>query len=68
MLAPGPASSDEQPPDEAELNALCRERLANFKVPRRIFVRETLPLLANGKIDKVALAGEAEALEEDTAE
>jgi acyl-CoA synthetase (AMP-forming)/AMP-acid ligase II len=68
MLAPGPASSDGQPPDEAELDALCRERLANFKVPRRIFVRETLPLLANGKVDKVALAGEAEALKGAAAE
>lgn len=62
MTAPG-----QPPPDDAALDALCRERLANFKAPKRFFVREALPLLANGKIDKVALAEEAKAIAEDAA-
>lgn len=46
-LAPGMTAS------EAELQAWVRERLANFKVPVRIvFLDETLPRNANGKILK----------------
>jgi acyl-CoA synthetase (AMP-forming)/AMP-acid ligase II len=45
---------------EEELHDVCRERLANFKVPKRFFVRPMLPLLPNGKVDKVALRKEAE--------
>jgi acyl-CoA synthetase (AMP-forming)/AMP-acid ligase II len=37
----------------------CRARLANYKVPKRIFIRYSLPLLANGKIDRASLAAEA---------
>ncbi|GAA3967804.1 3-((3aS,4S,7aS)-7a-methyl-1,5-dioxo-octahydro-1H- inden-4-yl)propanoate--CoA ligase FadD3 [Streptomyces marokkonensis] len=33
----------------------CRERLANFKVPREVVVLGTFPRNASGKIDKVAL-------------
>jgi acyl-CoA synthetase (AMP-forming)/AMP-acid ligase II len=46
-------------PDEAELRAFCRERLVNFKVPRRILVRDALPVLPIGKVDKLALREEA---------
>ena len=42
-------------PTEALLRAFCRERLVNFKVPRRVFVRESLPMLPVGKVDKRAL-------------
>ena len=39
-------------PTEAELDALCRENLGGFKVPRRyVFVSE-LPLNASGKVLK----------------
>ncbi|MCO5792544.1 MAG: acyl--CoA ligase [Blastomonas sp.] len=38
-----------------ELIAWCRERLANYKVPKRCKVVSELPLLPIGKIDKVAL-------------
>jgi acyl-CoA synthetase (AMP-forming)/AMP-acid ligase II len=38
-----------------ELMAWCRERLANYKVPKRCEVASELPLLPIGKIDKVAL-------------
>jgi acyl-CoA synthetase (AMP-forming)/AMP-acid ligase II len=38
-----------------ELQGFCRERLAGFKVPRRIQVVPALPLTNVGKIDKVRL-------------
>jgi acyl-CoA synthetase (AMP-forming)/AMP-acid ligase II len=43
---------------EDELREFCKSKLANFKVPKRFFVRPLLPLLPNGKIDKVALRKE----------
>jgi fatty-acyl-CoA synthase len=46
-------------PSEAELRAFLRERLANYKVPKRLFVRRELPMLPIGKIDRVRLAEEA---------
>ncbi|MFM5924788.1 MAG: class I adenylate-forming enzyme family protein [Novosphingobium sp.] len=55
-LSPGTAAS------EAELQAHVRERLAAFKVPVRIlFLPETLPRNANGKILKRELKGLFEA-------
>ena len=46
-----------------ELQALCRETLASYKVPRRVFlVGETeLPRTATGKVEKAALRRLAEA-------
>ena len=49
-----------------ELTALCRQKLANYKVPKSIRVIPAFPLLANGKIDRVgtrAIASELPALE-----
>lgn len=40
---------------EEELNQWCRERLANYKVPKRIFLQASLPMLSIGKVDKIAL-------------
>ncbi len=40
---------------ELELRQWCRERLANFKVPKRFKPLEHLPLLPNGKLDKFSL-------------
>lgn len=40
---------------EAELIDWCRERLANYKVPKRIVKVDALPLLPVGKVDKMAL-------------
>lgn len=37
------------------LDAWCRERLANYKRPKRITINTELPLLPVGKVDKVAL-------------
>jgi len=41
------------------LDAFCRERLANYKVPKAFEFVEALPLLPIGKVDKVALARRA---------
>lgn len=44
---------------EEELIAFCRDRMANFKVPRRVkFVRE-LPLTGSGKVQKYKLREDA---------
>jgi acyl-CoA synthetase (AMP-forming)/AMP-acid ligase II len=45
--------------DEAELIAWCRERMANYKVPRRIEVIDALPLNASGKVLKYELRARA---------
>ena len=37
------------------LQAFCRDRLANYKVPKRIVIEHALPLLPIGKIDKAEL-------------
>ena len=50
-----------------ELGAWCRDRLANYKIPKR-FIREAeLPLLPIGKIDKPALREKALAEKEQAA-
>ncbi|MDR0244036.1 MAG: FadD3 family acyl-CoA ligase [Burkholderia sp.] len=41
--------------DEAALIAWCRERMANYKVPRGIVLVDALPLNASGKVMKQAL-------------
>ncbi len=41
--------------DESVLIAWCKERLANYKVPKRIIRVEPLPLLPVGKVDKMVL-------------
>ena len=46
-------------PDEDDLRAYLRERIANYKVPKRIFFVDALPQLAVGKIDKRALRARA---------
>ncbi|QNS06805.1 FadD3 family acyl-CoA ligase [Streptomyces xanthii] len=49
----------EQQPDDAELTSWARERLANFKVPRRFLPLAELPHNAAGKVDKPALRARA---------
>lgn len=44
---------------ETELEAHCRARLANYKIPKRFVIEPSLPLLPIGKIDKVSLARRA---------
>ncbi len=43
-------------PEESELVAWCRERLAGYKVPRTVVVVDALPRNATGKVDKKLLA------------
>ncbi len=40
---------------EDNLIAYCRDRIANYKVPRSLRVIESLPRTGTGKVDKVAL-------------
>jgi long-chain acyl-CoA synthetase len=61
VIVPKPGAA----PTERELTAFCRERLANFKVPRRILFRESLPLGSTGKVVKRLLKKELE-MEPDT--
>ena len=49
MLRPGRTVTAE------ELKAHCKENLANFKVPKEYDIRPMLPLLANGKVNKMEL-------------
>jgi fatty-acyl-CoA synthase len=50
-----------QSPSEAEIIAFCRERLARFKVPRRV-VFGPLPKTSTGKIQKFVLREQAKGL------
>jgi acyl-CoA synthetase (AMP-forming)/AMP-acid ligase II len=47
---------------EAELIAWCRERMANYKVPRHVEVVDALPLNASNKVLKTDLRQRAEQL------
>ena len=38
--------------DEAAIQAFCRERMAAFKVPERIYIADSLPRTATGKIQR----------------
>ncbi len=41
-----------------ELISLCRAKMANYKIPKQIWVRESLPLLGSGKVNKLLLKKE----------
>ena len=43
---------------EADVLAFCRERLANYKVPRRVEFRDALPRNPSGKVLKRVLREE----------
>jgi len=43
---------------EADVLAFCGERLANYKVPRRVVFRAALPRNASGKVLKRQLRAE----------
>ncbi|MCL4114095.1 UNVERIFIED_CONTAM: hypothetical protein GTU68_023276 [Idotea baltica] len=44
--------SPEGAPDPGELIAWCRECMANYKVPRHVFIVDELPLTASNKVRK----------------
>jgi acyl-CoA synthetase (AMP-forming)/AMP-acid ligase II len=41
--------------DPENLRERAREELSNYKVPRKIIVLEQVPMLANGKPDRLAI-------------
>jgi acyl-CoA synthetase (AMP-forming)/AMP-acid ligase II len=41
--------------DAQDLKAWCKQRIADYKVPKDFVISSSLPLLPNNKIDKVAL-------------
>ncbi|MEU7278611.1 AMP-binding protein [Streptomyces sp. NPDC045431] len=43
------------PPTLEEITAYCRERLAHYKVPRRVEVLDAFPMTVSGKVRKVEL-------------
>lgn len=47
--------------DEDRLKQWCKDRLANYKIPKRFIVVDALPMLPVGKADKVRLKAEARA-------
>lgn len=56
ILKPGAA-----PMDAASLAEFCRGKLAHYKVPRYVDVRESFPMTVSGKIRKVDMRQEAAA-------
>lgn len=52
MLKPGDTVT------ENEVREICRNKLANFKIPKKFIIKSELPLLATGKVNKVALKEE----------
>ncbi len=57
FVVPAPTGA----PDPAELTEWCREHMANYKVPRHIWIVDELPLTASNKVRKPdlrQLAGE----------
>jgi len=49
---------------EDELKKHCKGRLANFKVPKKFIIRPMLPILSNGKVNKLALKEEVKGMME----
>lgn len=49
---------------EAEILEFARARLANYKIPKRVVLREQFPMLASGKVDRVALSRHSGQLEQ----
>jgi len=45
-------------PEAAELIAELKTKIANFKVPKRVFVRDELPRNVMGKVQKAVLRKE----------
>ncbi len=44
-------------PTAKELIAYCRDRVADYKVPREIVFLDALPMTPSGKVSKVVLKG-----------
>lgn len=61
FVVPKPGES----PNESALLDYARSQLANYKVPKLFVIRRELPLLPNGKFDKLRLREEAGQLHSD---
>jgi acyl-CoA synthetase (AMP-forming)/AMP-acid ligase II len=48
--------------EPAEVVAWCRDRIANYKVPRYVHLVAALPVNASGKVQKFALREQARQL------
>jgi acyl-CoA synthetase (AMP-forming)/AMP-acid ligase II len=46
----------EAPPDESAMLAFCKERLADFKRPKKIYIVNAIPRTTTGKIQRGAVA------------
>jgi acyl-CoA synthetase (AMP-forming)/AMP-acid ligase II len=44
------------PPGESDILAFCKERLADFKCPKKIYITTAIPRTATGKIQRGAVA------------
>ncbi|WP_202124352.1 class I adenylate-forming enzyme family protein [Actinomadura physcomitrii] len=60
FVVPAPGAS----PDTGRLDAHCRTRLSNFKVPRRWHLVDELPLTASSKVQRAELRNRAAAAEQ----
>jgi acyl-CoA synthetase (AMP-forming)/AMP-acid ligase II len=47
-----------EPATEAELIAYCRERLADFKCPKKLYIVKSIPRTATGKVQRLNVAAE----------
>ena len=47
---------------EGQVLELCKGKIASFKIPRRVFVIDDMPMTASGKIQKVKLRDRAATL------
>lgn len=55
-------SSEDERLIESELRLILKQRLAAYQLPMKFFFKEKLPLNASGKIDKVSIRAELNAL------
>jgi acyl-CoA synthetase (AMP-forming)/AMP-acid ligase II len=47
-----------EPATEAELIAYCRDRLAEFKCPKKLYIVKSIPRTATGKVQRLNVAAE----------
>ena len=47
-----------EPATEAELIAYCRDRLADFKCPKKLYIVKSIPRTATGKVQRLNVAAE----------
>jgi len=49
-------SADGEKPNESTILSYCKERLADFKCPKKLYIVDTIPRTATGKIQRGAVA------------